>query len=337
MKLRNREVTYHRVISKRRRRRRHDVPLELQREIFKHADMHLFCRSDAGLRKYMIDNRFLSQRSLRFALLWSTSKKIKCTTAHLIENGVQPTTEAMMLYAQHKKEQLDLSNVAQEDRQQAVERALKAGDVDRVRRLYQPGMSVTCCLDECDKGTHCIQRLCREDNLEDLSFLVENKLISSLPGVMYFAVVYGAIKLLHYLYQQGASCNLFYRNMSARAAATGNFALVQLYLTKEAVAFPPSSLIEVYEDYSADKKEGILQIVKWAYATIEINDSITEALLKEASRKGHTEAVGYLLNNHMRRITLREDSECLVNAITNEHLDIYDLLCQHLDQPSDHI
>lgn len=116
-----------------------NLPLELQQEVFKYVDMHVFCKDDAGLRKYMIDNHLLSKRSLRFALLWSTSKKIKSTTAHLIESGVEPTVEAMMLYAQYKESQLDLSDIAKEDREQAVERALRIGDIDAVRRLYQQG------------------------------------------------------------------------------------------------------------------------------------------------------------------------------------------------------
>ena len=36
------------------------------------VDMHMFCKKDAGLRKYMIDNRLLQKRSLEFALMWST-------------------------------------------------------------------------------------------------------------------------------------------------------------------------------------------------------------------------------------------------------------------------
>lgn len=271
MQLRNREVIYqHRLQCKKRRRRRLNIPVEIQREIFKHVDMHVFCKCDAAFRKYMIDNRFLSKRSLRFALLWSTSKKIKATTAHLIESGAPATAEAMMLYSQYRKEQVDLSNIAQEDRQQAVERALKAGDIDMVRRLHQPGMSVTYFLDDSDKGNHCIQRLCRQDNLADLSFLVENKLILNLPGVVYFAIVYGALRLLHYLYEQGARSNLVYSNMSARAAETGNFALLQLYLSTEAVAFLPINLTEIYSEYAVYKKEGILQIIEWVYATNEV-------------------------------------------------------------------
>lgn len=333
MKLRNREVVYqHRVISKRRRRKRVNLPLELQREVFKYVDMHVFCKDDAGLRKYMIDNQLLSKRSLRFALLWSTSKKIKSTTAHLIENGVKPTAEAMILYAQYKESQLDLSHVATEDREQAVERALRVGDIDAVRRLYQPGMNVTYLLDRRNVSCSWVFRLCEKTDLQDVTFLVEKNLIH-VPTVVYLALTSGNLELLQYLYEKGGRSRYDYINMSIRAAQTGNIAILQLYLTEEDVQLELDKLHDVYEGDAVDfacKKEGILQIIKWVYSNFAetLTESMTERLLNEASCKGHIEAVQYLLQNHVRKLT--EDSACLVNAVLQGHLDIYDLLSKYL-------
>ena len=198
--------------------------------------------------------------------------------------------------------------------------------MDAVRRLYQPGMKITYLLDDRNVGCSWVFRLCEKTDLQDVTFLVENNLVR-VPTLVYLAITHSNFELLQYLYKQGGRSRYHYINMSIQAAQTGNIAILQLYLTEEDVQLELEKLHDVYKGYAC-KKEGILQIVKWVYNNFQITESMTERLLNRASGKGHIEAVQYLLQNHVRKLT--EDSACLVNAVLQGHLDIYDLLCKYL-------
>ncbi len=220
-----------------------------------------------------------------------------------------------------------MSHVAKEDQEQAVERALRVGDIDAVRRLYQPGMNVTYLLDDRNVSCSWVFRLCEKTDLQDFTFLVENNLVH-VPTLVYLAITHSNLELLQYLYKQGGRSRYHYINMSVTAARTGNIGILQLYLSEEDVQLEVDKLHEIYEGYFACKK-GILQVIEFVYNNFHIAHSVTERLLGEASCKGDIEGVQYLLQNHVRELT--EESLCFANAVLQGHLDIYDLLCKYLD------
>lgn len=172
-----------------------------------------------------------------------------------------------------------------------------------------------------------VYRLFRKTALQGVTFLVENNLMH-MPTLIYLAIDCGNIEILQYLYEKGGRSRYAYMNLCIQAAQTGNLAILQLYLTEEDVQLDLDKLHEVWNKIG--KKEGILQILEWVYSNSQVTDSMTERVLGEAAGKGHTEAVQYLLHNHVRMIT--ENSVCFANAVLQGHLDIFDILCNHLDK-----